>query len=226
MKKPSLTTRVEHQRGYVKAAGRFKRASKWADKAANRPFTAHVTVPYNNRFTRPAGRGWIETFEAEAMRLAYMLLAKYVDLTPDGLFSLLTGGFSIIRTPLFPVRVPSLAVFARLHSEPAERGTRQHLLLVGKGPDGVVEGTPVMGILDVGQMEEGADESHPDVNCPFILSNLELKQPGKYTFELQQSNLTPMGSITLTIARIDGGAETAAATGTQSPTEQSPAEEK
>ncbi len=131
------------------------------------------------------------------MKLAFASFAKFVDLSPDGSFDVIGGGFRQLEAERLPVTVPSLALLVFV-SLPPEECHRSHALQVSAtGPDG-----------------KGVETIHPDSPSPFLLrpgvspdqpsaaavnlGRAEFAQAGFYTFHIAADN-QEVGDVTLEI---------------------------
>jgi hypothetical protein len=121
------------------------------------------------------------------MELAYGFLAKFVDLTPEGVFSAIGGGFDTLHTSDLPITIPSAAVFARILTGPGEWGREHRVRLQLVDPDG--EKLPVdIDFPFTPTQHSGAEHRAKGVNFGVNIVNIVLPKPGKYEFRVLVDN--------------------------------------
>jgi hypothetical protein len=69
------------------------------------------------------------------MKLGFACFAKFVDMSPDGTFTILGGGFDVLALDRVPGNIPILSLFILLDI-PAEEAGLHTLKLTGIGPTG------------------------------------------------------------------------------------------
>src|ERR1700687_4628392 len=57
------------------------------------------------------------------MEIEYAFFAKFIDMAPDGLFSVHGGGVTALAAERFPMQVPTLYLLVRVRATPEEAGS-------------------------------------------------------------------------------------------------------
>ncbi len=129
------------------------------------------------------------------MELEYAIFAKAADLSPDGIFSLIGGGFDGIAVSKFPAMTPPVALLAHLRLKPEEVGRTYRLRIDVVAPDGR--------LLPAGDESAVTPERpSPDPRRPpgytIVLQvyGVELPVPGEYQFRLFVDG-RPLGTVSL-----------------------------
>jgi hypothetical protein len=119
------------------------------------------------------------------MRFVHSILAKYVEMPPDSVFTAVGAGFDGIRTDRCPFRIPHLSLLIFFEVSPDECGQSRdlHVKLVDE-KGGTVAGTEgVMSVIPQDRPSRMPSQAIRQ-NCLFNFVNLEIKETGEYRFEL------------------------------------------
>jgi hypothetical protein len=149
------------------------------------------------------------------MELEDIFLARYAEITPDGLFTAVGGGINRINAPGFPWSVGFLFMIVR-HRLSSEEAGRQHVMAVERQtPSGQAEAIgsefPMIHLLP--NTQPGPDGKFV-FGLSYLLENPVFSEPGVYTYRLKIDGLTT-GEVQLLVAGpTQGGGERAQGKGT------------
>jgi hypothetical protein len=132
------------------------------------------------------------------MHLLYAFPANAADLTPDGRFSVLGGGFETIHGRSFPLVQPSMAVIVKLAVAPAECGREHHFQATLTGPGGPLP--PEILIPFNAPRHPRHPERDVGVTLLISLPGLTFPTPGEYSLVLRAGD-RECGSIRLEVVR-------------------------
>jgi hypothetical protein len=122
------------------------------------------------------------------MEVEYAFLAKFIDMAPDGLFSVHGGGVAALAADQFPFEVPTLFLLVRLKASAEELKGEHRAQFTLTGPNGqelpfVLESP----LRPRGQ--EVAQDYYEDglwrMNLTIGLINYGFPEPGRYTFHVR-----------------------------------------
>lgn len=117
------------------------------------------------------------------MRIAYAFFAKFVDLSPDGTFTVIGGGFTGLSTPTLPFVVPSLSFLVHLSLQTEECDQDHRLQIEVFDPTGskLALGNEVP--FNLGQHRLDAD-LEKGFSTGLNVINFEFALAGKYEFRV------------------------------------------
>jgi hypothetical protein len=120
------------------------------------------------------------------MQLEYIFLAKFADITDDGLFTVVGGGINKIYADAFPSSWGSLYLVARVHLTVEDAQSQHRIALERESPKGQIE--PILGESSTKELP-GTPEVGPDdkVGLTFALwlMNLTFAGPGVYKYRFK-----------------------------------------
>jgi len=120
------------------------------------------------------------------MRLEDIFLARFADLTPDGLFTVVGGGVNRINAGGFPWSWGILFMLARLRLSPEEAMVAHTAAVERQTPDGQIE--PIGGESSLPPLAPEV-ETGPDgmvgLNFSYCLVSLLFPQAGVYKYRLK-----------------------------------------
>ncbi len=128
------------------------------------------------------------------MRLVYTTLARYAELSKDGTFTIIGGGFQRLRVSDFPVTVPTLALLIKIEADVKEHGDYRLELVLVDPNDARVDGGK-------GELPFSIDEDpdHREFTCLFQLYGLQFQRPGVHFFRIALAGGLELGSAKLSI---------------------------
>jgi hypothetical protein len=134
------------------------------------------------------------------MRVVDILLARYIELTADGTFTVVGGGVSRINTGGFPWSWGVLFLLARLRMT-LEEGQGKHMIAVEcETPSGETEpvGEETQMLSATPETELGPD-GLVGLNFNYCMVNLHFPKPGVYKYRLKIDGQA-VGSADLLVA--------------------------
>src|SRR5258708_5585582 len=120
------------------------------------------------------------------MQLEDIFLARFADLTPDGLFTVVGGGVSRINATEFPWSWGIMFLLARLRLT-AEEAQNQHLTAVEReAPTGQIEAIgDAAPLLPLPPEAETGPDGRFGLHFSYCLVNLLFPRPGVYKYRLK-----------------------------------------
>jgi hypothetical protein len=128
------------------------------------------------------------------MRLEDIFLAKFAEITPDGLFTVVGGGLDRINAGGFPWSWGVLFLLARVRLTMAEAREQHRTVIERETPDGGIERlgpeSPLTPLSSPAEAETGPDGGI-GLSFSICLMNLLFPEPGvyKYRFKIDGQEL-------------------------------------
>ncbi len=134
------------------------------------------------------------------MRLLYSILAKYVELGPDGIFTLVGGGFSGLFSEHLPTTLSNISLLMKVIADPEENGDFR-LAVSLADPSGalIASGTAIIPFT----IQPNPDRR--EVSCLFQMQGLEIQRPGTHTFHISLLEGPELGTVAFTVKQTQEG---------------------
>jgi hypothetical protein len=139
------------------------------------------------------------------MRLEDIFLARFADLTPDGLFTIVGGGVNRINAGGLPWSWGILFMLARLRFSPEEAAARHTAAVERQTPDGQIEPLgdesslpPLSSDVEIGP------DGMVGLNFTYCLVSLQFPRAGVYKYRLKIDG-HEVGAVELLVAGPEQG---------------------
>lgn len=133
------------------------------------------------------------------MRLLYSILAKYVELGPDGIFTVVGGGFSGVSTEHLPAKLSNISLLMKVQAGPEENGDFR-LAVTLADPSGalVASGSAII------PFTINPNPERREVSCLFQMLGLEIQRAGTHTFHISLYDGPELGTVAFTVQHTQG----------------------
>jgi hypothetical protein len=132
------------------------------------------------------------------MQLDFAFLAKYAELSPDGVFTAFGAGGNTLSGAL-PLVIPNLSFLFRLSTRPDEAGRNFQIRIRPIAPNGgPIPGSE--GVVPFVPVENRADATQPATFTSVVnFVNLTLHEAGQYRIELSLVDGDNLGNLAFTV---------------------------
>jgi hypothetical protein len=135
------------------------------------------------------------------MELEGIFLARFAELTPDGLFTVVGGGVNRINAGSFPWSWGLMFLLVRYRLTP-EEAHRQHLLSIEREtPNGQLEPIgPAFPMMNLPTAPEVGPDGKFAFSLNYCMTNLIFSEPGVYKYRLKMDG-KEAGEVKLLVAK-------------------------